>query len=163
MSRTRAVVIETYCAQCCGYRRHAAATKQLIAARCNVDLQAINGATPLHAAASPGHAAVTTQLLVARCNVDLQTYKGFTALQFAEVQGHAGIATLIRNEKLKSADRGKKDTLQQTSPEEIKKQQEDADRAMKELLEEKVKAAAGAGASAVSQKKKQAKKAGKER
>jgi hypothetical protein len=75
--------------------------------------------------------------------------------------GKAGTATLIRNKKHKSADRGQKDTLLQASPEEIKQQQEDANRAMKELLEEEDKdAAAGA---AVSQKKKQAKKAGKER
>jgi hypothetical protein len=49
----------------------------------------------------------------------------------------------------------------QASPEEIKKQQEDADRAMKELLEEENHDAAAAAA--VSQKKRQAKKAGKER
>ena len=37
---------------------HAAVTKQLIAARCNVDLQAEGGCTPLHAAAGKGHEAV---------------------------------------------------------------------------------------------------------
>jgi ubiquitin len=50
-----------------------------------------------------------------------------------------------------------KDNLLETSPEEIKKQQEDADRSMKKLLEEEEKAA-GAPA-AVSQKKKLAKTA----
>jgi hypothetical protein len=66
--------------------------------------------------------------MAARCNVDLQTYKsGLTALQLAEREGHAGIATLIRNKKHKGADRGQKDSrLLQASPEEIKKQLEDA-------------------------------------
>jgi ubiquitin C len=51
-----------------------------------------------------------------------------------------------------------KDTIPQASPEQVKKQQEDADRAMRELLEEdeKEKAAAAAG----SQKKSKKKKAG---
>ena len=54
-----------------------------------------------------------------------------------------------------------KDSLRQTSPETTKKQQEDADRVMKELLEE---GQASATTVAVSQKKKQAKqaKSGKE-
>jgi ankyrin repeat protein len=96
--------------------------------------------------------AVTKQLIAARCNVDLQAKDGATALQVAERQGHTGIATLI----IRKQNRGKKDTLLQASP-----AQEDADRAMKELLEEEAKDAAAAAA--VSQKKKQAKKAGKER
>ena len=136
-------------------------TEQLIAARCNVDLQDAKGCTPLHFAAHHGHAAVTTQLLAARCNVDLQANNCATALQVAEGLGHTGIDTLIRNKKHKGAGRGKKDTLVQASPAQTKKQQEDADRAMKELLEEEDKDAAAAAA--VSQKKKQAKKAGKER
>jgi hypothetical protein len=85
---------------------------------------------------------------------------GYTALQMAEGAGHEGIATLIRNTQQKGAVRAKKasNTPLQASPEKIKKQQEDADRAMKEPLEaeETEKAAAAAG----SQKKKQA-KAGK--
>jgi hypothetical protein len=109
--------------------------------------------------------AVTKHLLAARCNVDLRANNGATALQVAESQGHTGIATLIRNKKHKGADRGKKDTLVQASPEEMKIQQENADRAMKELLAEEDKDAAAAAA--VSQKKKQVKKAdrsvGKER
>ncbi len=68
--------------------------------------------------------------------------------------------TLIRNKKHKSDDRGKKDTLVQVSPTQTKKQQETGDRVMKELLEEEDKDAASA--TAVSQKKKQAKKPGKE-
>jgi len=91
-----------------------------------------------------------------RCNVDLQTNDGATALQLAEHRGHAGIATLIRNKKHQLAG-----TLVQASPAHTKKQEEDADRAMKELLEEEDKDAAASAA--VSQKKKQAKKAGKER
>ena len=54
-----------------------------------------------------------------------------------------------------------KDTPPQASPDEIKQQQEDAERAMNELLEDEQKAAAAAAA--VLQKKKLAKKAGKER
>jgi ubiquitin C len=83
---------------------------------------------------------------------------GATAMQAAERQGHTRIATLIRNTTQKGADRGKKDTLLQASPAEINKQQEDADRAMKELLEEdeKEKTAVAAG----SQKKSKKKKAG---
>ena len=72
--------------------------------------------------------------------------------------GQAGIATLIRNTQQKDAFRAKKDALLQASPEKIKKQQEDADRAMKELLEEEENEQAAAAAG--SQKKAQA-KAGK--
>ena len=69
--------------------------------------------------------------------------------------GHAGIAwrsTQIRNTKKKGA----KNVLLQASPEKIKKQQEDADRAMRELLEEdeKEKAAAAASSQKKSKKKK---------
>ena len=73
--------------------------KQLIAARCNVDLQTKMTFTPLHIAAAKGHAAATKELLAARCNVDLQSYSDFTALQPAERQGHDEIATLIRNKR----------------------------------------------------------------
>jgi hypothetical protein len=52
-----------------------------------------------------------------------------------------------------------KDTIPQASPEQVKKQQEDADRAMKELLEEDEKEKAAAAA-AGSQKKSNKKKAG---
>ena len=79
------------------------------------------------------------------CNVDLQSNNGATALQGAEIKGYTGIAKLIRNKKHKSADRGKKDGLLQARPEEIKKQQEDADRVMKEFLEEEDKDATAAG------------------
>ena len=60
---------------------HATVTKQLIAARCNVDLQMENGRTPLHAAA--GNLAVSKQLIAARCNVDLLEEGGCTALHCA--------------------------------------------------------------------------------
>jgi ankyrin repeat protein len=89
---------------------HAAVTKQLLAARSNVDLQMANGDTPLHTVArmgKKGHAAVTKQLLAARCNVDLEENAGRTAMQLAEVKGHAGIATLIRNKKQRQAGSGK--------------------------------------------------------
>jgi len=55
---------------------HAAATKQLIEARCNVDLQDEHGCTPLFIAAEKGDAAVTELLIAARCNVDLQDKDG---------------------------------------------------------------------------------------
>jgi len=119
---------------------HEAVTEQLIAARCDVILQSEVGYTPLHIAAIRGHAAVTKLLLKARCNVDLQTNDGTTALQLAEGLGHAGIATLIRRQKHKGADRAKH-ILRQSSPDKTKKQKEDAERAMAELLEDEGKAA----------------------
>jgi ubiquitin len=76
---------------------------------------------------------------------------GQTALQVAQRAGHAAIATLIRNTKQKGA----KDVLPQASPEKIKKQQEDADKTMRELLEEDEKEK-----TAGSQKKSKKKKAG---
>ncbi len=66
---------------------------------------------------------------------------GRTALQVAELQRHAQIATLIRSKKQKGAGSVRKEALPQASPEEIKKKQKDADRAMRELLEEEEKAA----------------------
>ena len=77
-----------YCAAANG---HASVAKQLIAARCNVDLQAENGWTPIHMAAQEGHAAVTEELLAARCNVDHQADDGATPLHVAAANGHAGI------------------------------------------------------------------------
>ena len=100
---------------------------------------------------------VTKQLIEARCNIELQTKGGETALQTAQRFGHTAIATLIRNTKHKGAVRAMKNTTQQASPEKIKKQQEDADRAMRELLEEDEKeknAAAAAGSQKKSNKKK---------
>jgi ankyrin repeat protein len=95
--------------------------------------------TPLIIAADKGHVAVAQLLLAARCNINLQTKDGETALQVAKRGGHTAIVTLIRNTKHKGAGRAMKDTALQASPEKIKKQQEDADRAMKELSEEEEK------------------------
>jgi len=85
----------------------------------------------------------------------------------AQRKGFGGIVMLLRmlDTKPKGADRAMKDSLRQASPETTKKQQEDADRTMKDLLEEEGQASATTVA--VSQKKKQAKqakraKAGKE-
>ncbi len=89
--------------------------KLLIAARCNVDLQANNGYAQIHIAAKNGRVAVVMQLVAARCNVDLKGNNGATALQFAERHGHGRIATLIRNKKHKSDDRAMKDTKLQAS------------------------------------------------
>jgi ankyrin repeat protein len=55
-------------------------TKQLIDARCHVDLPEKDGTTPLFMAAQEGHVAVTMQLIEARCNVDLQVKDGRTPL-----------------------------------------------------------------------------------
>ena len=85
-----------------------------------------------HIAARQGHAAVAQLPLAARCNIDLQTMDGLTTLQAAKGEGLAAIDTLIRNKK----EKGAKDVLLQVRPEKIKKQQEHADRVMKELLEE---------------------------
>ena len=89
-----------------------------------------------------GHESVTKQLLPARCNVGIQDDDDLTCFKFLSVRGTP--ESLIRNNKHKSADRGKKDTLLQASPVQTKKQQEDADRVMKELLEEVDKDAATA-------------------
>ncbi len=72
--------------------------------------------------------------------------------------GNVAIATLIRNTKQKDAVRVIKDVLLLASPEKIKKQQEDADRTMRELLEQEVKDSVSA--SAGSQKKSKKKRAG---
>jgi ankyrin repeat protein len=53
-------------------------TKQLIEARCNIDICAWIGQTSLHIAATAGHASVTEQLIEARCDVDLQDNVGLT-------------------------------------------------------------------------------------
>jgi ubiquitin len=125
--------------------------KQLVEARCIINLQQENGATPLHIATREGHAAVVQLLLSARCNVDLQAKGGLTALQAAQRAGHAGIATLIRKRE-----KDAKDVLLQASTQKIKEQQKDVDRAMRELLEEdeKDKAAAAVGSQKKSKKKK---------
>ena len=71
---------------------HAAVTKQLLAARCNVDVQDTNGfTTPLHVAAGSGHEAITKQLIAARCNVDLQDVSGNAPLHIAAGSGHESV------------------------------------------------------------------------
>jgi uncharacterized protein len=64
---------------------HAAVTKQLIEARCNIDFNDAN--VPLQIAAAHGHAAVTKQLIEARCNVDLQNKNLCTPLYIAAEMG----------------------------------------------------------------------------
>ena len=56
---------------------NAAVTKQLIEARCNLDLQTLHG-TALDFAAGSGHGTVTELLIAARCNVNLQVQNGHT-------------------------------------------------------------------------------------
>jgi len=75
---------------------HAAVTKQLIAARCSVDLQEKNGwATALLYAARQGHAAVTEQLIAAGCNVNLQMKDGRSPLHEAAYSGHEVVTTQL--------------------------------------------------------------------
>jgi ankyrin repeat protein len=76
---------------CAAGEGHASVTAQLIAARCNVDLQDKNGATPLFLTAQFGHASITGQLLAARCNMDVQACNWFTPLYAASNSGHASV------------------------------------------------------------------------
>ena len=77
------------------------------------------------------------QLLAARCNVDLRDQDGHTALKLAQRQGYHAvrIAMLLRSKKQNGTDKAKQESPE-SSPDKTKRQQEDADRAMVELLEE---------------------------
>jgi len=66
--------------------------EQLIAARCNVDLQTKDGDTPLFVAAIKGASSVTRLLIAARCNMNLRTEDGFAPIHFAAIMGHTAIA-----------------------------------------------------------------------
>lgn len=69
---------------------HASATKQLLAARINIDLAECNGFTPIFVATQYGHVFVIEQLLVAHSNIDVQSKTGTTArLMYLSVLGHA--------------------------------------------------------------------------
>jgi serine/threonine-protein phosphatase 6 regulatory ankyrin repeat subunit B len=69
-----------------------AVIKQLIAARCNIDLQTKNGCTPLQIAAGEGQVGNVKQLIDARCNVDLWDERGCTALHAAaELTGNDAV------------------------------------------------------------------------
>jgi hypothetical protein len=70
---------------------HSSVTKQLLALRCNVDLQTDKGFTPLHVAAQNGHASITEQLIAARCNVDLQEENGCTPLHLTAKHGDSSV------------------------------------------------------------------------
>jgi hypothetical protein len=71
--------------------------KQLIAARCNLDLQTVDGYTALFIAAATGLHSATQELLEAGCKVGLREKGGRTALQIAQSEGHSRVATLIQN------------------------------------------------------------------
>jgi len=58
-------------------------TKELIQARCDIDLQGENGGTPLHFAAQVGNVPITEQLIAAGCNVNIQLKNGCTPLFIA--------------------------------------------------------------------------------
>jgi len=92
-----------------------------------INYQDASGSTPLYCAAYNRHAFVTKR------------HKASQRSSQSVTKRHARIATLIRNTKQKCA----KDVLLQASPEKIKKQQEDADRPMRQLLEEDEKAGQG--------------------
>ena len=62
-------------------------TEQLIEARCNIDVQAKNGCSPLYCAAEDGHEAVTKELIKARSNIDLPDKDGYTAIHIAHRMG----------------------------------------------------------------------------
>ncbi len=66
-----------------------AIAKQLIEARCNVELQQYDGATPLYMAAFFGHPDVTEQLIEAHVNIDLEHENGYTPLMIPAYRGHA--------------------------------------------------------------------------
>ena len=61
---------------------HAAVTKQLIEARCNVDLPDKHGRTPLFMGTQEGHASVTKQLI---------DKDGDTPLHFTAQEGHDAV------------------------------------------------------------------------
>ena len=58
-------------------------TKELIKARCDIDLPGENGLTPIHCAAQVGNVPITEQLIAARCNVNSQLKNGCTPLFIA--------------------------------------------------------------------------------
>ena len=62
---------------------HSTVTKELIKARCDIDLQGEDGGTPLHAAAQEGNAPITEQLIAACCNLNIQLKNGCTPLCIA--------------------------------------------------------------------------------
>jgi ankyrin repeat protein len=87
------------------FKGDAAATKQLLAARCDVDIReeergAHDGATALFIAAgyghTSGHVTVIELLIANRCNVNLQTTRdGFTPIYYAASQGHMTITEQV--------------------------------------------------------------------
>ena len=77
---------------------------QLIATRCNVNLQTKDRFTTLHVAVENdakfgvlyrGHVVVTTQSFTVLCYVDLQDHNDITDLELAEGQGHTDNIVLI--------------------------------------------------------------------
>ncbi len=66
---------------------HASVTKQLIEARCNMDLQERDGSTPLVVAAANGHASVAKLLIEARCNMDLPDKDGRCNMDLPDKDG----------------------------------------------------------------------------
>jgi ankyrin repeat protein len=87
---------------------HEAVTKQLISARCSVDLQTKEAGTPPHLEIgnkiysslmlhrhSTRSDAVTKGLIAARYSVDLQQENGFTPLHFAAQEGHESVTTQL--------------------------------------------------------------------
>jgi ankyrin repeat protein len=71
---------------------HADVTKQLIAARCRVDIQDKDGCTPFFIAAQQGHADIVEQMINARCKIDLASTSRLTE----KARGHTRIMTMIQ-------------------------------------------------------------------
>ena len=59
---------------------HSTVTKELIKARCDIDLQGKDGGTPLHFAAQEGNVPITEQLIAAGCNLNIQLKNGGSPL-----------------------------------------------------------------------------------
>jgi ankyrin repeat protein len=64
-------------------------TKQLLEARCNIDLQVQDGESALYNTAANGHTFVAKQLIEARCNIDAQKKNGVSPLFIAAEKGTA--------------------------------------------------------------------------
>jgi ankyrin repeat protein len=69
--------------------------KELIAARCNVDVPEHGGATPLYMAAFFGNPKVAEQLIQARANIDLKHENGYTPLMISAWRVKTSVAKLL--------------------------------------------------------------------
>ncbi len=77
-----------------GYE-HAAVTKQLIAARCRVDIQDKDGCTSFLIAAQQGHVDIAEQMINARCKIAIGRLASTSRLT-EKARGHTRIMTMIQ-------------------------------------------------------------------